>query len=270
MIAGMENWKKCIIVPVYNEVKSARRVIDNILLNKDNETKLIIVQDGSSDGTGELLRELQFSGYFEANKIDIIDHKENQGYGKALLSGFRECLKYPCVEYLLTMDCDEQHQPEDIKKFLSREKSTILSGSRYLEDIEKGIKAPKDRVQINRKITEKYSRIAKKTLGEPWAITDTFCGMKRYSSLFIHDFLRALEKTNVNEACLGYGFPLIIWNFFLAWLKEKNTGLEENFHEIAIPKIYISDDRTFGENLDFPAKRYRYYLSCMKISFNNF
>ena len=91
----MSGWKNCIVVPVYNEANSAKKVIESIIAHKDTNTKLIIVQDGSNDGTREVLLDLQKEGFFKIHEILLIDHEENQGYGKALLSGFKEALKLP-------------------------------------------------------------------------------------------------------------------------------------------------------------------------------
>ena len=261
----MKNFKRVIVVPVYNEAGSVKKVIESILVHKNADTKLILVQDGSDDGTEKIL--LQLSGYFAENSIDLVNHSQNQGYGKALISGFKKALDYENAEYILTMDCDEQHQPEDIGKFFAFRGVDILSGSRYLMDIEKGIQAPPDRVQINKKLTEKYIRIAQNTFHENWNLTDTFCGMKRYQRFFLESFMDAVSNAGLNASCLGYAFPLILWNYYIFWLKQNHRHLAESFAEMAIPKIYVSDDRTFGAHLDFPAKRYRYYLNCMKVTF---
>lgn len=254
-----------LIVPVYNEAKSVKKVIESILKHKGGATKLILVQDGSQDGTEVILRALQEDGYFTKWGIEFIDFSENQGYGKALVAGFQKALLDKNTRYILTMDCDEQHQPEDLIQFLNADPAVdIVSGSRYLEDLEKGIAAPKDRVQINHKLTEKYKNIAFSSLGESWPLTDSFCGMKRYSRNFLEAFVK--ETPKFDRPCFGYGFPLLVWGFYLNWLKKTGRKLSESFGEIAIPKIYISDDRSFGENLDFPKKRYRYYLNCMKMS----
>lgn len=263
----MPGFKKAIVVPVYNEAGSVKRVIDSILQHKDTETKLILVQDGSNDGTEEILKSLEQSGFLKQHNIDLVNHHINQGYGKALISGFKRSLEFPEVEFILTMDCDEQHQPEDIEKFFTYPDLDILSGSRYLGEIEKGIEAPPDRVEINKKLTDKYIKLALKEFNETWKITDTFCGMKRYRRSFLGAFLEAIQRVHFDESFLGYGFPLIVWNFYLQWLKKDQKKLTTSFAEMAIPKIYVSNDRTFGIHLDFPRKRYRYYLNCMKVSF---
>jgi dolichol-phosphate mannosyltransferase len=262
-----KEFHRAIVVPVYNEAGSVKKVIDNILRHIDANTKLILVQDGSNDGAEDILLELERSGFLKNHDIDLVNHHQNQGYGKALLSGFEKSLEYQYAEYILTMDCDEQHQPEDIEKFFSYRDVDVLSGSRYLMEIEKGIAAPPDRVEINKKLTEKYINIAADMFHEEWRLTDSFCGMKRYSRSFLEAFMRVLPQVKYYESCMGYGFPLIVWNFYLRWLKLRKKSLASSFAEIAIPKIYISNDRTFGIHLDFPRKRYRYYLNCMKVSF---
>ncbi|MDH4263501.1 MAG: glycosyltransferase family 2 protein [Spirochaetia bacterium] len=264
----MESIKRIIVVPVYNEAGTVKKVIDSILNHIDEHTKLILVQDGSDDGTEDILLELQRTEFFKNHNIDLINHNKNQGYGKALISGFKKSIEYQNANYIVTMDCDEQHQPEDLEKFFNFRHVDILSGSRYLQEVEKGLIAPADRVEINKKLTEKYKEIAANIFHEEWKITDTFCGMKRYDSSFIKSFLKTIPSTDHYDSCMGYGFPMIVWNFYLHWLRFQKKSLNTSFDEVAIPKIYVSNDRTFGNDLDFPRKRYRYYLNCMKVKFD--
>jgi len=101
-----ENVTLTILVPAYNEEKIIASVLDNLLkLRKDN-WEILVIDDGSTDGTSEILDSVK--------GIRVITHSKNKGYGAALKTG----IKNATGEYIVTMDSDGQHNPEYIKEFL--------------------------------------------------------------------------------------------------------------------------------------------------------
>lgn len=227
-----------VIIPVYNEKSTVYDVANRTLSVCSEFAEILFVNDGSTDGTD-----------FELNKIKkehpevYVYHKErNSGYGSSLIYGFEFGIEkdYP---FLITMDCDEQHQPKDLVRFANyNKKIDIVSGSRYAPKSKSiGIIPPEDRVEINRRIT---TAINKKYT---WYITDAFCGYKRYTTSKLKDY-------TFTE--YGYAFPMEFW----AYAKKNNLSLSE----IAVDKIYITDDRSFGEDLDKKRKRYKYYLEAWR------
>lgn len=255
------------MVPVYNEVGTIEKVVNEIIGYRSKDDKFILVNDGSNDGTEAIFEAWEEEGFFERHNITAISQPQNSGYGGALVAAFDKALEDPEPQYVLTMDCDLQHQPRDIPRFFGAPHVEILSASRYLNAGSAGIEAPPDRVAINRKISEELIARAKEELGEEWPLSDAFCGMKRYSRSFISAFLEFSETLDgpSRELLFGYGFPLPLWTFFLRLVKREKRSLLESFAEIAIERIYVTDDRSFGEALDQPERRYQYYQDCLKV-----
>ncbi len=194
---------------------------------------ILLLDDGSTDQSGAILD--QMSGKF--NYIQAIHHKKNQGYGAsmqdALVIG-----KQQGYDFVITMDCDRQHRPEDIQRFIDKSPDIdIVSGSRYMPQSGHSGVAPEDRVEINGRIVKMLNR----KFG--WYLTDAFCGFKRYR-------LDRIELSFFQEQ--GYAFPLEFWAY-AAW-----SGL--SIEEISVQRIYTTDDRSFGEDLDKKRKRFLYYL----------
>ena len=215
-------------VPVFNEeahlggvLREARRFADRIL----------VIDDGSTDATAHLLGNEPVSA--------IIRHPENRGYGASLASAFEFAIRHE-YRWLITMDCDEQHEPAIIPRFMAaaaKDDHDIISGSRYLPASGEVGEPPADRRRINRRIT----RMLNDRLG--LKLTDAFCGFKAYRV----SALRSLEIT-----VPGYAMPLQLW--VQAW----RAGLP--IRELPVPLIYKDPTRYFGGMLDDPASRYRHYL----------
>ena len=113
----------CVIVPTYNNQKTLKRVLDSIL---DFTTNVIIINDGSTDETTEILK--QYS------QLTQIHHPKNLGKGRALRNGFRKAIEMN-FEYAITIDSDGQHFATDIPKFIAEiqnEPNSLLIGSRNM------------------------------------------------------------------------------------------------------------------------------------------
>lgn len=117
-----------IIVPVYNEKNTILEIlkkIEQVNLNDFSFKKeIIIVDDCSTDGTGEILDKL-------VNKYKIIYQPKNQGKGAAIRTG----LNYVSGDYVIVQDADLEYDPEDYKKLLEcalKNKAKVVYGSRLL------------------------------------------------------------------------------------------------------------------------------------------
>jgi len=97
-----------VVIPVYNEVQSIEQFIPEVIeYCKQKHWRIILVDDGSNDGTKELLRRLPAMEH-----LTIMSHKLNKGYGAALKTGFSACNS----EYAISFDADGQHDVGDIDK----------------------------------------------------------------------------------------------------------------------------------------------------------
>jgi glycosyltransferase involved in cell wall biosynthesis len=221
-----------IAIPVYNEEKHVRSVLANVLRYAPS---VLVVDDGSSDRTPRLLDEFP---------VDVIRHCKNRGYGRSLLDAFYWA-QGEGFEWLITMDCDEQHEPASIPRFLkaaAEDSQDVISGSRYLVTDDYDDRPPPDRRAINAEITAEIN--ARLGLG----LTDSFCGFKAYR-------VAALGRLRLSEP--GYAFPMQFWVQCVA------AGLRVT--EIPVRLIYNDLNRTFGGPLNDATVRlahYRQVLHC--------
>jgi glycosyltransferase involved in cell wall biosynthesis len=212
-------------IPVYNEAKHVHEVLAR---TRRYATDLLVINDGSTDGTGDLLD--------TESGILRIDHPENRGYGAALISAFRFALDRG-YDTLVTMDCDGQHEPSRIPVLLEAiHDCDIVSGSRYYRDFRQDTPAPTDRRFINAAVTRE--------INEKWGLnlTDAFCGFKAYRR-------SALEKLRITER--GWGMPLQLW------VQAARQGLRVK--EIGVPRLYLDPNRAFGGVMNDPEQRLAYY-----------
>jgi glycosyltransferase involved in cell wall biosynthesis len=214
-----------VAIPVFNEERHVRRVLDEVRRYAD---RILVIDDGSSDGTSRILD--------EDTSLERVTHPVNRGYGAALISAF-EYAKSQNVEVLITMDCDGQHEPARIPVLLEAiDRADIVSGSRYLRDFRQDNSAPEDRKRINSIITMELN----KRYG--LNITDAFCGFKAYRT-------QALRKLNIHET--SWGMPLELW--------VQAAHLALRIEEVAVPRLYLDPNRAFGGVLDDAARRLAYY-----------
>lgn len=103
----------CAIIPCYNVEKYCGEVIENALLYAAH---LILIDDGSTDGTNAILHKMQQKNQ---NKIHLIAFPHNRGKGAALLAAIRYALSKIPFEILVTLDADGQHLPSEIPKLIA-------------------------------------------------------------------------------------------------------------------------------------------------------
>ncbi len=127
--------KICVVIPVYNEVEFLDELLPKV---KEFASKIICVDDGSTDGSKELI---------EPNlDITLISNGKNRGKGYSLKVGLIESLKYDC-DTVITMDADMQHLPEQIPQFAKAIKQFDLVVGNRLHTI-KGM--PLQRIASNK------------------------------------------------------------------------------------------------------------------------
>jgi len=147
-----EQWKLrsfCVIVPMYNEEQGAEACVRRVcqaLASIPFPSKLIAVNDGSSDRTGAILDRL--AG--DLPQLEVLRHQRNAGYGAALRSGVRRAAEAN-FDYALFMDSDLTNDPEDIPRFVEKMKEgyDVIKATRY-SDGGRVRDVPMRRVMISR------------------------------------------------------------------------------------------------------------------------
>lgn len=226
--------RSLVAIPARNEERYLPEVLAKALAHP---VDVLVVDDGSTDGTPDLLR--QFS------KIHVIRHAINRGYGAALRDAFGFGIAGG-YDVILTMDSDGQHEPSLIPEFLEASRSCdIVSGSRYLKRFDVDTDAPKERRRINALVTDELNAC----LG--LSLTDSFCGFKAYRT-------SALVKLDLTED--GYGMPLELW--------VEAACKRLVIQEIAVPRVYLDASRSFGTTLDDADARLAYYQEVIDRAFS--
>ncbi|MBO4577118.1 MAG: glycosyltransferase, partial [Paludibacteraceae bacterium] len=116
----------CALIPTYN---NAGTIVDVVRRVHKHLRNIIVVVDGSTDATIDLLNALDFP-------VDIVSHTKNKGKGAALVSGFRKAMELG-YDFALTIDADGQHYPEDIPVLLRAHDihpQALIVGSRPFTD----------------------------------------------------------------------------------------------------------------------------------------
>lgn len=124
----LTNWSHnhsiCVIIPTYNNCKTIGGVIDGV---QKYIQQIIVVDDGSTDSTNEILSKHKL--------LDIIYFEKNKGKGKAIREGIKKAISLG-FDYAITIDSDGQHFPDDIPKFietLNDNPDSLIIGSRNIE-----------------------------------------------------------------------------------------------------------------------------------------
>jgi glycosyltransferase involved in cell wall biosynthesis len=161
----------CAIIPAFNAESTIGEVIDR---TKEYLRRVIVVNDGSTDRTGEVA---------SSRSIELISIPSNRGKGYALRLGFSHALSNGCSS-ILTLDADGQHDPADIPIFLQaheEDSQAILVGSRMAQ----AGRFPRQRYYSNRAAAFFIS----KALGQ--YLEDTQCGFRLYPA----EAIRPIELT---------------------------------------------------------------------------
>lgn len=221
-----------VAIPIYNEQKFIPRVIDLVL---NHARDVLVIDDGSTDSTPSLLAKFP---------VHVLRHPFNMGYGRSLRDAFMFADAHG-YDWVISMDCDEQHEPASIPRFVQAaltDKWDIISGSRYIASMDEATTPPADRRAINVALTDELNT----RLG--YNLTDSFCGFKAHR-------VSALRSLRLTET--GYAFPMQLW--------VQAAAHALRITEIPVKLIYKDLTRSFGAALDDPTVRlahYRQVLHC--------
>ncbi len=206
-----------VVVPTYNERENISRIIDAVL-GQDPRLEMLIVDDGSPDGTADIVK-----GIMAANpRVHILERPRKMGLGTAYLAGFAWALEHQ-YDYMFEMDADFSHDPKHLVEFLAaiREADLVL-GSRYLQGRVSVVNWP-----ISRLLLSYFANVyARAVTGLP--VWDSTGGFK----CFRRSVLEAIDLDRVHSN--GYAFQIEM--SFRAWKKK--------FRIKEIPIVFV--DRTEG------------------------
>lgn len=206
-----------VIIPTYNERENISRLIVTIL-DQDNRLEVLVVDDGSPDGTGAIVEALAAND----KRVHVLHRPRKMGLGTAYLAGFKWSLERD-YEYTFEMDADFSHDPAHLPQFLRAvESADLVLGSRYREGKVTVVNWP-----ITRLLLSYFANIyARWVTGMP--LFDATGGFKCYR----RSVLKAIDLDDVRSN--GYAFQIEM--SFRAWKKK--------FRIVEIPIVFV--DRTEG------------------------
>ncbi len=118
-----------VIIPTYNEVENIQAIIDAVLV-QGSHFSVLVVDDGSPDGTANTVKSLQTN----ETRIHLIERAEKMGLGTAYITGFKYGLDHN-FDYIFEMDADFSHNPTDLSRLLDAciSGADVAIGSRYVK-----------------------------------------------------------------------------------------------------------------------------------------
>ena len=210
---------KIVIIPTYNEKENIAAIISAVFALEE-DFHILIVDDGSPDGTAQIVKTLQIT---YPGKLFMEERKGKLGLGTAYIHGFEWGLARG-YQYLFEMDADFSHNPKDLSKLFEACKNADMSiGSRYSKGVNV-VNWPMGRVLLSY-FASKYVRTI---LGIP--VHDTTAGFVCFSR-------KVLEEIGLDNIKLkGYGFQI----------EMKFRAYKKGFRIVEVPIIFTN--RELGES----------------------
>ena len=209
---------RLIIIPTYNEKENIEPIIYKIR-SLEEDFHILIIDDGSPDGTGDIVKSLQ--GKY-ADSLFLVERSGKLGLGSAYIEGFKWALAHD-YNYIFEMDADFSHNPDDLTHLLHAcrdEGADLAIGSRYCDGISV-VNWPIGRVIMS------YYASAYVRLILRMKIFDTTAGFKCYRRA-------VLERINLDTVRMkGYGFQI----------EMKYTTYKLGFNIKEIPVIFVDRKR---------------------------
>ena len=204
-----------VIIPTYNERENIENII-RAVFGLDKVFHILIIEDGSPDGTAAIVKKLQEE---YPDRLFMVERKGKLGLGTAYIAGFKWALAHN-YQYIFEMDADFSHNPQDLPrlyKACAEDGSDVAIGSRYVSGVNV-VNWPMGRVLMSY-FASKYVRFI---TGIP--IHDTTAGFKCYRR-------RVLETIDLdNIQFKGYAFQIGM----------KFTAYKCGFKITEVPVIFIN------------------------------
>jgi len=216
----MSTKEKLVIIPTYNEKENIEKIIRKVI-SLEGLFNILIIDDGSPDGTASIVKDLQKE--YEG-RIYIIERKGKLGLGTAYITGFKWAINEG-YEYIFEMDADFSHNPDDLLNLFQacKEGADLAIGSRYISGVNV-VNWPMGRVLMSY-CASMYVRFITRM-----RIMDTTAGFKCYR-------LHVLKAINFEKIRLkGYGFQI----------EMKFTAWKLGYKIVEVPIIFT--DRRMGSS----------------------
>ncbi len=184
--------RKIVVIPTYNERDNIRPMIDKVF-SLPEPFDLLVIDDGSPDGTAELVR-LKQAEY--PGRLHMLERKGKLGLGTAYIAGFKWAMEAG-YDYVFEMDADFSHNPDDLVRLYAaaREGADVVVGSRYVTGVNV-VNWP-----IGRLLMSYYASVfVRLATGMP--VRDATAGFMCYSA----SALRCIDLDRVQMK--GYGFQV--------------------------------------------------------------
>jgi dolichol-phosphate mannosyltransferase len=208
-----------VIIPTYNERDNVARIIEQVLA-RDDRLDVLVVDDGSPDGTGAIVDGIKA----RTPRVDVIHRAGKQGLGTAYIAGFKWALAREYA-FVFEMDADFSHDPAHLPQFLEAvEGADVVIGSRYRNGRVTVVNWPVARLLLSF-AANVYARVI-----TGLQLFDSTAGFKC--------FRRQVLETVDLDAVKSSGYAFQIEMNFRAWKK--------GFRIVEIPIVFV--DRTEGES----------------------
>ncbi len=209
-----------VIIPTYNEIENISTMLEKVL-SLPGKFDILIVDDGSPDGTASVVKEYQLK---HPTQIHLIERTGKQGLGTAYITGFKKCIALG-YDFIFEMDCDFSHNPDDLLRLLEACKdqhADVAVGSRYVNNLVNVVNWPMGRVLLSY-FASMYVRWVTRM-----KIMDTTAGFVCYKK-------KVLETMHLDQIKFkGYAFQI----------EMKFTAIKCGFDVKEVPIIFT--DRTKG------------------------
>lgn len=211
----MQTSDSIVIIPTYNEWENIENII-RAVFGLEKIFHILIIEDGSPDGTATIVKTLQQEF---PDRLFMIERKGKLGLGTAYITGFKWALEHS-YEYIFEMDADFSHNPNDLPRLYdacANQGGDVAIGSRYVSGVNV-VNWPMGRVLMSY-FASKYVRIV---TGLP--IHDTTAGFKCYR----RQVLETIDLDHIRFK--GYAFQI----------EMKFTAYKCGFKIIEVPVIFIN------------------------------
>jgi dolichol-phosphate mannosyltransferase len=211
-----------LVLPTYNEAGNVRPIVEAALAKLPDSARVLIVDDGSPDGTGAIADRLAEGD----GRVDVLHRRRKEGLGPAYIAGFHRALAAG-AGYVLEMDADFSHDPAYLPRLLEAgERADVAIGSRYVDG--GGVS---DWSPLRRAISRGGSAYARLALG--LSVADLTSGFR----CFRREVLEAIDLDSIGSR--GYAFQI----------ETTYRAVRRGFRVVEVP-IVFRDRRVGNSKMD--------------------